>query len=180
MRRRQAQDKGFSPMYAHQNNVPFGCEFTRARNYHAAPIDTAQTWENCGYMPDSINANQLTQIERLSPIALAYVGDAVFELYVRTKFLMPPKRMANYHSQVVTQVRAESQAVHLSTLVPYLVDAEKEILRRGRNASSTKPRRLARHTYQQATALEALIGYLHLTNPQRLDELLAKLDFDKD
>ncbi len=126
-------------------------------------------------------ATQLTQtnqFERLSPITLAYIGDAVFELYVRTRFLMPPKRMADYHSQVVTQVRAESQAIHLSVLLPYLVDAEKEILRRGRNACVAKPRRLSRTIYRQATALEALIGYLHLTNPQRLQELLAKLDFD--
>ena len=129
-------------------------------------------------MADSSIANQLTQIERLSPIALAYIGDAVFELYVRTRFLMPPKRMTSYHSQVVTQVRAESQAIHLALLLPDLTDAEKEILRRGRNACGNKPRRLDRHIYQQATSLEALIGYLHLTNPERLQELLAKLDFD--
>ncbi len=129
-------------------------------------------------MLDPTLANQSVQIERLSPIALAYIGDAVFELYVRTKFLMPPKRMASYHSQVVTQVRAESQAIHLSSLLPDLTDAEKEILRRGRNACVAKPRRLDRQTYQQATGLEALIGYLQLTNPQRLAELLAKLDFD--
>ena len=128
-------------------------------------------------MGDSTTTSQLTQIERLSPIALAYVGDAVFELYVRTRFLMPPKRMASYHSQVVTQVRAESQATHLSTLLPYLTDGEKEILRRGRNACVTKPRRTSRHVYQQATGLEALVGYLHLSDPQRLQELLAKLDF---
>ena len=129
-------------------------------------------------MVDLTMSYQFSQIERLSPIALAYIGDAVYELYVRTKFLMPPKRMADYHSQVVTQVRAESQAVHLSVLLPYLVDSEKEILRRGRNACVSKPRRLSRHTYQQATGLEALIGYLHLTNPERLQELFAKLDFD--
>ncbi len=129
-------------------------------------------------MGDSTTTSQLTQIERLSPIALAYVGDAVFELYVRTRFLMPPKRMASYHSQVVTQVRAESQAIHLSTLLPYLSDGEKEILRRGRNACVTKPRRTSRHVYQQATGLEALVGYLHLTNPQRLQELFAKLNFE--
>ncbi len=128
-------------------------------------------------MADSTTTIQLTEIERLSPIALAYVGDAVFELYVRTRFLMPPKRMADYHDRVVTQVRAESQAIHLSSLLPYLTDGEKEILRRGRNACATKPRRLSRHVYQQATGLEALVGYLHLTNPQRLQELFAKLDF---
>ena len=129
-------------------------------------------------MSDPSLALQSFQIERLSPIALAYIGDAVFELYVRTKLLIPPKRMASYHSQVVTQVRAESQAVHLALLLPELTDTEKEILRKGRNACVTKPRRLDRHTYQQATGFEALIGYLHLTDPQRLQDLLAKLDFD--
>ena len=128
-------------------------------------------------MVDGTKAIGLTQIERLSPIALAYIGDAVFELYVRSKFLMPPKRMADYHNQVVTQVRAESQAVHLSVLLPYLTDSEKEILRRGRNASTMKPRRLSRQIYQQATSLETLIGYLHLTDSQRLSELLSKLEF---
>ena len=129
-------------------------------------------------MTDFSAANRSLEIERLSPIALAYIGDAVFELYVRTKLLMPPKRMASYHSQVVTQVRAESQATHLTLLLPDLTDSEKEILRRGRNACINKPRRIDRQTYQQATGLEALIGYLHLTNPQRLQELLSKLNFD--
>ncbi|MGL5943465.1 MAG: Mini-ribonuclease 3 [Waterburya sp.] len=147
------------------------------KNNHA-PIDTAQSWVNLEAMLNSTTAIQLSQIERLSPIALAYIGDAVFELYVRTQFLMPPKRMTDYHSQVVTQVRAESQAVHLAILLPELTDSEKEILRRGRNACVTKPRRLARQTYQKATGLEALIGYLYLTNPQRLQELFSKLNFD--
>lgn len=129
-------------------------------------------------MADLSATIQLHQIERLSPIALAYIGDAVFELYVRTIFLMPPKRMADYHDQVVTQVRAESQATHLAVIIPFLTDSEKDILRRGRNACVTKPRRLSRQTYQQATGFEALIGYLHLTDPQRLQELIAKLDFD--
>lgn len=129
-------------------------------------------------MLNSAVANQSTSIEQLSPTALAYIGDAVFELYVRTKFLMPPKRMANYHSQVVTQVRAESQSAHLLKLLPHLTEQEHSILRRGRNACVSKPRRLSLQTYQQATSLETLIGYLHLTNPSRLSELLAKLDFD--
>ena len=129
-------------------------------------------------MVDGTQAIQLTQIERLSPVALAYIGDAVFELYVRSKFLFPPKRIADHHDRVVTQVRAESQAVHLSNLLPYLTDSEKEILRRGRNASTMKPRRLSRQIYQQATSFEALIGYLHLTDRERLQELLAKLEFN--
>lgn len=146
------------------------------KNQNQAPIDTAQT-RAFGVEASGI-AIDPDQIGRLSPIALAYIGDAVFELYVRTRFLMPPKRMADYHSQVVTQVRAESQAIHLATLLPYLSDLEKEILRRGRNACIAKPRRMARHIYKQASGLETLIGYLHLSNPQRLLQLLARLDLD--
>ena len=139
-----------------------------------APIDTAQAWT----FAEASTIADSSKIERLSPIALAYIGDAVFELYVRTRFLMPPKRMADYHSQVVTQVRAESQAIHLATLLPYLSESEKEILRRGRNATLAKPRRMSRHIYKQASGLETLIGYLHLSDPQRLLQLLARLNLD--
>lgn len=115
------------------------------------------------------------QLQRLSPAALAYLGDAVYELYIRTCFLLPPKRSQLYHQQVVAQVRAESQAHHLQVLEPYLTDLELEILRRGRNAASGKPKRLDLETYQQATSLEALLGHLYLTDPQRLNQLLSHL-----
>ncbi|AFZ36244.1 ribonuclease III [Stanieria cyanosphaera PCC 7437] len=128
----------------------------------------------------SLLFNQMTtslvsQVESLSPIALAYIGDAVYELYVRTCYLIPPKRLADYHNQVVAQVRAESQADYLQLLQPYLTFSEQEIVRRGRNAVDKKPRRISAQIYQQATSFETLLGYLYLTNPQRLDELLAKL-----
>jgi ribonuclease-3 family protein len=120
----------------------------------------------------SVNVSSLKQI---SPVALAYLGDAVYELYIRTRYLLPPKRISDYHQQVVTQVRAETQAFHLQTLEPYLTDTEKEIVRRGRNAAKGCPRRLSPELYQQATSLEALLGYLYVQNPQRLEDLLAKL-----
>ena len=118
-----------------------------------------------------------SSVEGLSPNALAYLGDVVYELYVRTQYLLPPKKIGDYHNQVVAKVRAEAQAGDLQILQPYLTSSEKEILRRGRNAAAGKPRRLSLQVYQQATSLETLIGYLYLTNPQRLDELLDKLDF---
>ena len=139
------------------------------------PTDTALTTAKIGAMAEPIAALELAQVEQLSPLALAYIGDAVYELYIRISLLMPPKRMANYHSQVVAQVRAESQAICLQTIEPYLTEQEKDILRRGRNACIGKPRRLSLRVYQQATSLETLIGYLHLTNPQRLSELFAYL-----
>lgn len=118
------------------------------------------------------------QLQRISPAALAYLGDAVYELYIRSQYLTPPQRLQTYHNQVVAQVRAEKQAQHLRSLEVHLTDSELELLRRGRNATSSYPKRVDREIYQQATSLEALIGYLYLTDPQRLSQLFAKLELD--
>jgi ribonuclease-3 family protein len=126
----------------------------------------------------SLPSIDIRQIQQLSPVALAYLGDAVYELYIRTQYLLPPQRIAAYHQKVVAQARAERQAHHLQMLLADLSAAEQEILRRGRNATTRRPQRLSAAIYQQATSLETLIGYLYLTNPDRLNQLLAKLDLD--
>lgn len=118
----------------------------------------------------------LSYVQQLSPSALAYLGDAVYELYVRALYLVPPKRLHDYHLQVVTRVRAESQSLHLCLLQPHLTDAEQEILRWGRNAASNRSKRVDPKTYQQATSLETLIGYLYITDPRRLFQLLDQLN----
>lgn len=116
------------------------------------------------------------EIRRLPPSSLAYLGDAVYELFVRRCFLTPPKRSELYHRQVVAQVRAETQAQHLRSLIPHLTNLEQDVLKRARNAASNRPKRLDPEIYQQATSLEALMGYLYLTNLPRLLELLSYLD----
>lgn len=117
-------------------------------------------------------------VEQLSPASLAYIGDAVYELYIRTRCLWPPKKISLYHDQVVSKVRAETQAAYLGQLVPYLTEAEQEILKKGRNGVKREPKRISAKLYQEASSLETLIGYLYLSNPQRLDQLLEKLKFD--
>ena len=114
--------------------------------------------------------------EQISPASLAYIGDVVYELYIRSYYLLPPQRISSYHKQVVTQVRAETQAQHLRSIQNYLSDKEKEILKRGRNAATGKPRRLSLSIYQKATSLEALIGYLYLSDPERLQEIFNYLE----
>jgi ribonuclease-3 family protein len=99
----------------------------------------------------------------------------VYELFIRTAYLLPPQRIATYHRQVVAQVRAEQQAAHLDYLIPHLTEQEQQILRRGRNAATRPPQRLDPGVYQRASSLETLIGYLYLTNPPRLSELLDYL-----
>lgn len=133
---------------------------------------------SCTQTDSFLPREALSHVQQLSPAALAYLGDAVYELYVRALYLIPPKRSRDYHGQVVTRVRAESQALHLCLLQPYLTQAEQDILRRGRNAAVNKPKRVDLKTYQQATGLEALIGYLYITNPQRLFQLLDQLNLE--
>ncbi len=120
------------------------------------------------------------QLKQLSPASLAYVGDAVYELYVRQAYLFPPKRLHLYHQSVVAQVRAETQASQLQVLEPFLTHDERETVRRGRNAACRFPKRLDPQIYQQATSLETLVGYLYLTDPERLSELLTYLNFGSD
>ncbi|RCJ15265.1 ribonuclease III [Nostoc sp. ATCC 43529] len=120
-----------------------------------------------------------SQVQQISPSALAYLGDAIYELYVRMFYLLPLQRTETYHRLVVAQVRAETQALHLRSLTPHLRDTELEIVRRGRNAATGRPKRLDPEIYQQATSLETLIGYLYLTDYQRLTELLEILHLEK-
>lgn len=118
---------------------------------------------------------QCQHVRSVSPVALAYIGDAVFELYVRMRFLWPPQRIQQFHQQVVSQVKAEQQAHYLEQLMPHLDSTEADIVRRGRNSTSKSPRRLSAKVYRQATAFETLVGYLYITNQERLSELLHRL-----
>ena len=118
---------------------------------------------------------EASEIRALSPVCLAYIGDAVFELYVRLAFLWPPRRIQTLHGEVTDQVKAEQQAAYLQQLEPELRKAEREIVRRGRNGTTGRPRRVAAHIYRQATGFEALLGYLYITDRTRLWELLSHL-----
>ena len=118
----------------------------------------------------------VTKAQQLSPAALAYVGDAVYELFIRTQCLLPPSRLRTYHQRVVSYVRAEAQANYARLLRPHLTPTELDLMKRGRNAASGGPKRINLEVYQQATGLETLVGYLYLTDPQRLEHLLQCLN----
>ncbi len=118
----------------------------------------------------------LEQVRRLTPAALAYLGDAIYELYVRRQLLFPPQRADAYHRQVVQRVRASAQAQALQTLIPHLSETEAEIVRRGRNGCGRPPRHLPADQYQQASGFETLLGYLYLTDPPRLLQILSLVD----
>ncbi|WP_164929467.1 Mini-ribonuclease 3 [Gloeobacter violaceus] len=116
------------------------------------------------------------QIRSLSLEALAYLGDAVWELHVRTRVLLPPRRLQWLHGDTVACVRASAQAKLATCLSPHLTVEEADWLRRGRNAGGTVPRRLDPATYRLATAFEALLGYLFLADRDRLGVILHLCD----
>lgn len=149
-----------------------------ASNDSAKADNEAFSHQFCVGLADQLFSPSLSeqQLRSIPPISLAYIGDAVFELYVRSRLLIPAKRIRDFHKLVVSQVKSEQQACHLECLLPYLNDAEKDVLRRGRNATTGRNRRAKAQDYQKSTAFEALIGFLYLSDQARLFELFQHLD----
>lgn len=109
----------------------------------------------------------------MAPLRLAYLGDAVYELYVRDRLLRGTARpLSKLHSQAVRRVRAATQASALRECLPGLSAEEAEVARRARNARysshGTNPA-----DYHYSTAFEALVGFLYLTGrTDRLEQLM--------
>ena len=113
---------------------------------------------------------------QLSPLVLAYIGDAVFEMYVRMHIVGNGRYKTNtLHKMSIAYVSARAQAKILDRIFEQLNEKEKEIVRRGRNAhANTIPKNATIADYKKATAFEALIGYLFLMkNEARLEEVIG-------
>lgn len=127
-------------------------------------------------MEELIKVNKTEQdINQLSPLTWAYVGDCVFELYIRTYLIdrtnLKPHKL---HIESIKYVKASSQAKMLNEIYEYLNEDEKDIVRRGRNAENHHlPKHSNVQEYMYSTAFEALIGYLYLCgNMKRVKEII--------
>ena len=115
------------------------------------------------------------EVELMSPLTWAYIGDAVYELFIRNKLInetnLKPHKL---HIEAIKYVKAKSQAKKLNEIYEMLTDEEKDIVRRGRNTQNHHlPKNLNVQEYMYATAFEALIGYLYLTKQnERLKDIL--------
>ena len=111
----------------------------------------------------------------LNPLQMAYVGDTVHDLYVRSMLLSRGMTVGKMHRYAVRMVSAFAQARMLEAIEPDLTEKEADIARRGRNsqAKHAAPKHADPADYAHATALEALWGYLYLSGEnQRLDTLI--------
>ena len=117
-------------------------------------------------------------INQISALGLAHCGDAVFELLVRTYLCAHGKATGKgLHRATVELVRAPAQAAAAEKILPMLTEAEQAVVRRGRIANvQAIPKNASRAQYQQATALEALLGWLYLRGEKgRIEELFAAM-----
>ena len=105
-----------------------------------------------------------TEPGQYSPLALAFLGDAVFSLVIRTVVLSQGSRQAEkLHNETNRIVRASMQAKLIDAMQPFMTDEEAAIYRRGRNANPHhKAHSATEEDYRKATALETLCGYLYL------------------
>ena len=114
-------------------------------------------------------------VNMLSPLTWAYVGDAVYELYIRTNLVNNTKlKPHKLHIESIKYVKAKAQADILKRIEADLTDEEKEIVRRARNAENHHlPKNANPADYMYSTAFEGLIGFLYLTKKdERLKEIL--------
>ncbi len=111
-------------------------------------------------------------------LLLAYLGDVVYELWVRKHLLeLGIEKVEEMHKKAVRYVQAKNQASLLRALMPELDETETDVMMRGRNAKGHHPRNVDVVTYRHATAFEALIGYWYLTGKKdRLQEILSQVD----
>ena len=120
--------------------------------------------------------NPQVDIHEMSPLALAFVGDAVLELLVRARLVGTTRLQPNQlHTSATRYVSARAQSGELEILEPLLTEAEANVLRRGKNASKAS---VAKHAtvqeYRASTGLECLLGWLYLQG--RLDRVQQLFD----
>lgn len=111
-----------------------------------------------------------------SPLTLAYIGDAAYELVIRTMVVEKGNRQASQlHRLTTSYVKAQAQTAMIEALEPELTEEELAIYKRGRNAKSyTSAKNASILDYRKATGLEALIGYLYLSGREERVLFLIK------
>ena len=118
-------------------------------------------------------------VNLLSPLTWAYIGDSIYELYIRTNLVNKTKVKPHLlHIKTIEYVKAKAQADKLKEITEMLTEEEKEIVRRTRNTQNHHlPKNADPEDYMYATAFEGLVGYLYLTKQdERLKEIFELVE----
>ena len=118
------------------------------------------------------------EAEMLGPLQLAYAGDAVWEILIRQRLLFQKYNVHHMHTECIQHVNAAAQAAFMARLRDMLTPREAAVAQRGRNAHARHPSPRNQHPadYAEATAFEAVIGFLYLTDQMdRLREVINRI-----
>lgn len=120
-------------------------------------------------------------IRTYSPLVLAYIGDGIYELMVRTVLVEQGNRQANtLHKKASSYVKASAQSAMILAIQEELTEEEEKIYKRGRNAKTvTMAKHASMHDYRHATGFESLMGYLYLTHQMRRMIDLIKMGMER-
>ena len=128
-------------------------------------------------MQSNTNVKSETEVKMMSPLVLAYIGDAIYEMFIRDYLINQSKISVNkYHKKATGYVKAKAQADAVHGLESELTEAEWTIVKRGRNQkSATVPKNANLTDYKYATGFEALLGYLfYIGEHKRLSLIMNK------
>ena len=109
-------------------------------------------------------------------IQLAWLGDSVWELHQRLRYINLPLKSKELHLSVVNEVKADAQSKSLSQIEHLLNSHEIDLIRRARNKTKKYPKSADPSIYSRATGFETLIGWLFLKDPKRLSKLFEYLE----
>ncbi|CZR95280.1 MULTISPECIES: Mini-ribonuclease 3 [unclassified Clostridioides] len=119
-----------------------------------------------------------TELVTMSPLVLAYLGDTVYETYIREHLIRQntQRKVNDLHKLAIKYVKAKAQATIIHEIETELTEEESKIYKRGRNQkSNTSPKNADIIDYKHATGFEALVGYLYLNNEiERLQYIINK------
>lgn len=131
-------------------------------------------WQFDSYMQEMFRLKEV-DIKEYSPLTLAYIGDSIFDLIIKTMIINGGnKQVQKLHKETSSYVQASAQSLMMRTLQDQLSEEERSIYKRGRNAKSVSPaKNQSLSDYRRATGFEALMGYLYLKKEyKRLLELV--------
>ena len=113
-------------------------------------------------------------------LELAYLGDSVYDLYVRARLVREGGHVRDMHRAAVRRVCAHAQAEAFARIEEAFTERERDVARRARNAHQTPPKNADAAEYHRATALEAVVGYLFVTGQRARMEEILKLALEDD
>lgn len=142
-------------------------------------MEKSVEWQFDSYMQDIFQMKEV-DIKEYSPLTLAYIGDSIYDLIIKTLMVNEGnKQVQKLHKETSQLVQAKAQSKMMRTMQEHLTEEEHAVFKRGRNAKSVSPAKNQSITdYRRATGFEALLGYLYLKKEWKRILDLVKIGLD--